>query len=957
MKANILVMLAFTSLVRPVPAQVPHVINYQGSISINGTDYDGPGEFKFAFVNAEGTTTFWSNDGSSIHAREPATATPIAVSQGDYSVLLGDTTLTNMTDLPPAVFANPDLWLRVWFSDATNGFQHVAPDQRIAAVAYAMIAVNVSDGAITSAKLARGAVTTEKLAPNSITAASIAPRSIGPAQLALGAAEANLLASGGLILSDSAAPTNLLAKGFTKMGAMTVEGDAWKKFKFFIPTPRYGHTAIWTGTEMIVLVGGYSGLPLQGGVRYNPSTETWVPLITPDELVFQTGVWTGSELLLWGTASGRGLRYNPATGASKDMAPAPAGLGVINASVVWTGKEMIVCCGTTAKGALVHRAAGYNPPLNEWRTLALPNTPSGRQYQAAIWTGREMIVWGGHGSVNVQRTTGVRYDPALDVWTPVSTNNAPSGRDYPGAVWTGKEMIIWGGTGNSLFPSKDAGRRYDPATDSWQSMSTNNAPRARSSHTMIWTGKEMIIWGGVENGGDGRETGDGAGYDPVSDSWRILRNAQAPLARSFHSAIWTGDEMIIWGGGSSLAAARIARDQSSASSIQLEAVTAQAALVPRRSTGVNPINSGARYRPDTDSWRPINVPLAGRIGHTVVWTGREAIVWGGRLPSSFGFTVQGGRFNPITGRWSATSLDHTPEPRHNHTAVWTGAEMVVWGGDGIYGSGAVPIATGGRYDPVLDRWFEVESSGAPSPRNGHSAVWSGTEMIIWGGTSRTNGFFSPSGLVNTGARYNPRNNSWTSLAADQTHGAPAPRREHVAVWTGSEMIIWGGLAQNGNPTNLISLNTGSRYDPQSNTWKPMSTLGAPHSGKGVWSGRELVVWNGTEGGRYNPASDTWEPLANEFAAPSISLAAWTGSEMFAWGGTPGATGARYNPDTDAWVFLSKRGAPPGRVNSAGVWIGSEFLIFGGVANTESFVALDSVLSYSPTKQIYLFGKP
>ena len=53
-------------------------------------------------------------------------------------------------------------------------------------------------------------------------------------------------------------------------------------------------------------------------------------------------------------------------------------------------------------------------------------------------------------------------------------------------------------------------------------------------------------------------------------------------------------------------------------------------------------------------------------------------------------------------------------------------------------------------------------------------------MIVWGGQNP--------GFLNDGGRYNPTSNSWTP-----TGKTPTPRRYHAAVWTGSEMIIWGGI--------------------------------------------------------------------------------------------------------------------------------------------------------------------
>ena len=87
----------------------------------------------------------------------PLFAVTLNVTKGLYSVLLGDATLPNMTVVPAAVFTNADVHLRVWFNDGANGTQLLAPDQRIAAVGYAMMAAGVPDGVITSAKMAPGA--------------------------------------------------------------------------------------------------------------------------------------------------------------------------------------------------------------------------------------------------------------------------------------------------------------------------------------------------------------------------------------------------------------------------------------------------------------------------------------------------------------------------------------------------------------------------------------------------------------------------------------------------------------------------------------------------------------------------------------------------------------------------------------------------------------------------------
>lgn len=139
-----------------LPALPPN-LSYQGRVTVDGANFDGSGQFKFALVDAAGSVTYWSNDGSSVAGSAPSAAVSLSVAKGLYSVLLGDTGLANMTALPPSVFTHGDVRLRIWFSDGAHGFQLLTPDQPLASAGYAFQAGTVDDGAISAAKLAPGA--------------------------------------------------------------------------------------------------------------------------------------------------------------------------------------------------------------------------------------------------------------------------------------------------------------------------------------------------------------------------------------------------------------------------------------------------------------------------------------------------------------------------------------------------------------------------------------------------------------------------------------------------------------------------------------------------------------------------------------------------------------------------------------------------------------------------------
>ena len=130
-----------------IPNGSPTVVSYQGEVRISNAPYSGMGYFKFAVTNAAGTATYWSNDGSSVGANEPTTSVGLTVSEGLFSILLGDTTLTGMDQaLTAIVFSQPDRYLRVWFSPTSGGsFDQLMPDTRIAAVPYALQAEKAVD--------------------------------------------------------------------------------------------------------------------------------------------------------------------------------------------------------------------------------------------------------------------------------------------------------------------------------------------------------------------------------------------------------------------------------------------------------------------------------------------------------------------------------------------------------------------------------------------------------------------------------------------------------------------------------------------------------------------------------------------------------------------------------------------------------------------------------------------
>lgn len=164
--------------------------------------------------------------------------------------------------------------------------------------------------------------------------------------------------------------------------------------------------------------------------------------------------------------------------------------------------------------------------------------------------------------------------------------------------------------------------------------------------------------------------------------------------------------------------------------------------------------------------------------------------------------------------------------RPNASGVWTGSELIVWGGYQLAATsvGMVP-ATGAAYDPLADRWRMI-ADGPLAPRAKHLAVWTGSEMIVWGG-QRTGGAQPPDG-----AAYDAERDAWRPIAPAPIPWGTSP----TSVWTGSEWVI----AVVKSRANQIRM---AAYNPQLDAWRRLPSIDqASSSGLHLaWTGEELVI--------------------------------------------------------------------------------------------------------------------
>lgn len=337
--------------------------------------------------------------------------------------------------------------------------------------------------------------------------------------------------------------------------------------------------------------------------------------------------------------------------------------------------------------------------------------------------------------------------------TPVemSMEGFPHPVDRHTAVWTGKRVIFWGG--NEAFPlesngyapapnvPRDDGGIYDPANDTWSPVP--KAPIApRLDHIAVWSGKEMIVFGG--EGPKGRIVGDGAAFDPTTNRWRKISRSGAPQARTRAAGVWTGTHLVIAGG-----------------------VNAKGDAVEGAFT----------YDPKGDRWQTAASPSA-RSDATLVWTGEELVLWGA-TEAGLGAERSGSDTT-----WTPLPTEGAPQ-RPEASVVWAGEHLIVWGG---VDEQQRPVAAGARWSLGENRWMPVATSGAYA-RSSPVAL-STTDLMLVLGEPGGDDMDAPSLGV-----YSVQHDRWWSMPG------PYPSSDIAAVWTGSELIAWGGFdGTNMSPT-------------------------------------------------------------------------------------------------------------------------------------------------------------
>lgn len=266
--------------------------------------------------------------------------------------------------------------------------------------------------------------------------------------------------------------------------------------------------------------------------------------------------------------------------------------------------------------------------------------------------------------------------------------------------------------------------------------------------------------------------------------------------------------------------------------------------------------------------------------------------------------------------------------------VGTRAEVIVPDG----GVNTTPDANTGATSPPCPTephgcWVPFAAQGAPEARTKFASAWTGSELLVWGGINT-----AVAGELRSGGAYRVDSGTWRSMSIVN---ALMPRQNPCFVWTGTYAWNWGGSNSDGDaPPTDVSL-----YEPDTDVWTFPATQGdAPiprDSTTAIWTGELVVLWSGLNSGaigldsgaRYVLATDTWLSMSQVGApAPRYDhLAIWTGTRMLVWGGGYSNTVRNSGGAYDPVSDTWSPINPEGGVTAlspAGAWTGHELFVWG-----------------------------
>lgn len=312
----------------------------------------------------------------------------------------------------------------------------------------------------------------------------------------------------------------------------------------YTPIGRSGHSMLWTGSKILVIGGFHRPLGNDGDLTnvdlYDPATDSWtqgqnMPSVLTDGSKI---IWTGSEALILRDPL---MAYNSTSNEWRQIETSePIGHDLF----VWSGNRLFVCC----TGNNSASAAFVNPADGSVEEVPGFSFPAGNDYLAGIIgtasSEAKIFVW-----YRVRKYPGTLYDydhyvaifdKATEQWTRINKNGIgapnPQGKYLTKYDLVGKDPLVY---------VTELGYSYNPVANIWQDL---GAPNLRHEPAILAEGK-LIYWLEQRNDDSGNSLpATGYIYDIDRGLWSDMSLDNAPELRRDYRAVWTGTEMLVFGG-------------------------------------------------------------------------------------------------------------------------------------------------------------------------------------------------------------------------------------------------------------------------------------------------------------------------------------------------------------------------------------------------------------------------
>ena len=333
--------------------------------------------------------------------------------------------------------------------------------------------------------------------------------------------------------------------------------------------------------------------------------------------------------------------------------------------------------------------------------------PIGRSGHSVLWTGSKMLAIGGfnRSTGNDGYLTNVDlYDPEQDIWT--------QGQDMPSVITDGNE-IVW--TGSEALVMRNPLIAYNPTSNNWRQIETS-LPIGRD--LFVWSGNRMFVC----CTGDNSESA--AFVNPADGSVEEVPGFAFPTSDAPFSGIIgiesSETKIIVWyrlRKGSGLydydhflaIFDKMTKQWSQLDKNSIGAPNPQGKYLTKYNLiGKDPLifvpELGYSYDPLANIWQDLSAP---NIRYSpAVLSGGKLIYWREQANDDEGNPLPGNGniYDIASGSWSDMSLENAPEMRSDYRAIWTGTKMLVFGGStGKQFEEQYPIDVG-VFDPAANSW-------------------------------------------------------------------------------------------------------------------------------------------------------------------------------------------------------------------------------------------------------------